>query len=245
MRKALICCVFVALLAVGAAGARNRPAHSRTCSTARLYPLLSPVGAYYAVAKQGLRAYSAPDGPALATFGRLNVNQVPTVFGVVGTQVARNCLPTWYRVQLPMRPNGVTGYVRASYVTIGLVRTRITVDLSAHVLVAYRDGRPVLRTTVAVGSPATPTPTGRFYVNQRLLVRNPSGPWGFGGIGISAFSDVLTGWTQGGPIGIHGTNQPWSIGRSASNGCVRVANNAVLHRVWALAGEGTPVIISA
>ena len=229
------------LVAAGAA-AQNRPAGS-TCNTARVYPLVSEAQAYYAVAKQGLRVYSAPGGGPLATFGRLNVNEVPTVFGVVAAQVGRNCHPTWYRVKLPMRPNGATGYVRASFVTIGLVRTRIEVDLSDHELVAYRDDRPVLRTIVAVGSPATPTPIGRFYVNQRLLVRDPTGPWGFGGIGISAFSDVLTGWTQGGPIGIHGTDQPWSIGRSVSNGCVRVRNNAVLHRLWALASEGTPVTI--
>jgi hypothetical protein len=201
------------------------------------------VQAYYAVARQGLRAYEAPDGKSLGTFGRLNVNEVPTVFGVVGARVGPNCLPAWYRVQLPMRPNGVTGYVRASMVDVGFVRTRVTVDLSDHELIAYRDGKAIVRTTVAVGSPATPTPTGRFYVNQRLTVKDPTGPWGFGGIGISAFSDVLTGWTQGGPIGIHGTNQPWSIGRSVSNGCVRVPN-AVLLRLWAFVVEGTPVIIT-
>jgi hypothetical protein len=241
VRKALICCAFVALVAV--AGAAGRPAKGPTCNAERVYPLVSPVQAYYAVARQGLRAYEAPDGAPLGTFGRLNVNEVPTVFGVVGARVAGNCRPAWYRVQLPMRPNGVTGYVRASLVSVGLVRIRVTVDLSDHQLVAYRDGKPVLRTTVAVGSPATPTPTGRFYVNQRLLVKDPTGPWGFGGIGISAFSDVLTGWTQGGPIGIHGTNQPWSIGRSVSNGCVRVPNG-VLHRLWSFVVEGTPVIIS-
>jgi lipoprotein-anchoring transpeptidase ErfK/SrfK len=49
-----------------------------------------------------------------------------------------------------------------------------------------------------------------------------NGPYGPAALGISAFSNVLTGWAQGGPIAIHGTNAPWSIGRAVSNGCIRV-----------------------
>jgi lipoprotein-anchoring transpeptidase ErfK/SrfK len=79
-------------------------------------------------------------------------------------------------------------------------------------------------------------------VNQRLIPSDTSGPFGPGAIGISAFSDVLTGWTQGGPIAIHGTNEPWSIGRNVSNGCIRVPN-PVLKRLFAAAVAGTPVII--
>ena len=82
----------------------------------------------------------------------------------------------------------------------------------------------MLATTAAVGAAATPTPTGRYYVNQRLIPDDPGGPFGPGAIGISAFSNVLTGWTQGGPIAIHGTNEPWSIGHAVSNGCIRVPN---------------------
>jgi len=100
----------------------------------------------------------------------------------------------------------------------------------------------VLRTRVAVGSPATPTPTGSYYVNQRLIPADTSGPFGPGALGISAFSNVLTGWTQGGPIAIHGTNEPWSIGRAVSNGCIRVPNRT-LRRLFAATRAGTPVVI--
>jgi len=100
----------------------------------------------------------------------------------------------------------------------------------------------VLSTTVAVGAAATPTPTGRYYVNQRLVPEDTSGPFGPGAIGISAFSEVLTGWAQGGPIAIHGTNEPWSIGHAASNGCIRV-QNPVLERLFRSTPAGTPVLI--
>jgi lipoprotein-anchoring transpeptidase ErfK/SrfK len=53
---------------------------------------------------------------------------------------------------------------------------------------------------------------------------------------------VLTGWAQGGPVAIHGTNAPWSIGHAVSNGCIRVPND-VLKRLWPIAVAGTPVII--
>jgi lipoprotein-anchoring transpeptidase ErfK/SrfK len=100
----------------------------------------------------------------------------------------------------------------------------------------------VLRTTVAIGSHATPTPTGRYYVNQRLIPADPSGPYGPAALGVSAYSNVLTGWTQGGPIGIHGTNEPWSIGKAVSNGCIRL-RNPVLRRLFDQTLAGTPVII--
>jgi lipoprotein-anchoring transpeptidase ErfK/SrfK len=100
----------------------------------------------------------------------------------------------------------------------------------------------VLRTAVAGGSPATPTPTGRYYVDQRLIPADSGGPFGPAAIGISAHTNVLTGWTQGGPIAIHGTNEPSSIGHAASNGCIRV-DNRVLRRLFRVTPAGTPVVI--
>jgi lipoprotein-anchoring transpeptidase ErfK/SrfK len=178
----------------------------------------------------------------LVRFGRRNVNGVPTVFGVLGALRTRSCATTWYHVELPIRPNGLTGWVRASEVTLESVAARLTVDLSSHRVTLFRRGRRVLSTSAAIGSPATPTPTGRFYVNQRLIPADPGGPFGPGAVGISAFSNVLTGWTQGGPIAIHGTDAPWSIGHAVSNGCIRLPN-AILRRVFAAALEGTPVVI--
>ena len=53
---------------------------------------------------------------------------------------------------------------------------------------------------------------------------------------------MLKNWPQGGPIAIHGTNEPWLIGSAASNGCLRVAN-AVVVRLFRQTLAGTPVII--
>jgi lipoprotein-anchoring transpeptidase ErfK/SrfK len=156
--------------------------------------------------------------------------------------VDARCNPESYLVQIPKRPNGVTAWVPAAQVDVAKVSTRIVVDLSARRVTLYKDGKPVLRSKAAVGAPATPTPTGRFYVNQRLIPLEKGGPFGPGAVGISAFSNVLTGWTQGGPIAIHGTNAPWSIGKAVSNGCIRIPNTA-LKKLFDQALSGTPVLI--
>jgi lipoprotein-anchoring transpeptidase ErfK/SrfK len=205
-----------------------------------------PVGdqALVVVAKGQTLSFTRPNGTRRHVFRRINQNGVPTVFNVHAVIRNRACKPGWYRVQLPVRPNGAKGYVRARDVELYTVETRIEVDISERRVVFYRRGKTVMTVTAAVGSPATPTPTGRFYVNQRLLSNDPGGPFGPGGLGISAFSPVLTGWTQGGPIAIHGTNRPESIGQNVTNGCLRVPNR-VLRRLFRATPAGTPVIIRA
>jgi lipoprotein-anchoring transpeptidase ErfK/SrfK len=204
--------------------------------------LLPQERALAAIVRSHATAFRAPGRDAFAEFGKANANDYPTVLGVRGKLVGRDCGVRWYRVQLPIRPNGVTGWVRAAEVELEPVRTRIVVDLSQRRVTLFRAGRRVLSTRAAVGAPATPTPVGRYYVNQRLIPADEHGPFGPGALGISAFSDVLTGWAQGGPVAIHGTNEPWSIGHAVSNGCIRLRNDT-LERLFKVVPPGTQVII--
>jgi lipoprotein-anchoring transpeptidase ErfK/SrfK len=214
------------------------------CHAGTVQRLGSLRSAYAAVVRRRAVVFRRPGASPFARFGPVNANHFPTVLGVRAAVLGSRCQVQWLRVQLPLRPNGVVGYVRPRDVVLGAVTTRIVVDLSQRRLVLYRSGRRVLQTTVAVGAPSTPTPTGSFYVNQRLVPKDPHGAYGPAALGISAHSDVLLDWTQGGPIAIHGTNEPWSIGRAASNGCVRV-ENGVLLRLFRLTPAGTPVTIKA
>jgi lipoprotein-anchoring transpeptidase ErfK/SrfK len=216
----------------------------RTCAEGSFRRLGSPKRSYAAVVRSRATVFQRPGRRIFARFGMLNVNGVPNIFAIRGETVDARCNPRFYLVQVPRRPNGVTGWVSAREVEVETVTTRILVDLSQRQVTLFRAGRKVLSATAAIGSPATPTPTGRFYVNQRLIPTNRQGPFGPGAVGISAFSDVLTGWTQGGPIAIHGTNAPWSIGKAVSNGCIRIRNR-VLRRLFAQALNGTPVVIRA
>jgi lipoprotein-anchoring transpeptidase ErfK/SrfK len=215
---------------------------AKSCVRGSFHRLGSSGLAYAAIVRSRAVVSRRPAGRPLARFGRLNLNGVPTIFSIRGAIVDAKCNPRSFLVQIPRRPNGVTGWVPARQVKVATVRTRIVVDLSERRVTLYRNGKRVLSSTAAIGSSATPTPTGSFYVNQRLIPTDADGPYGPGAVGISAFSNVLTGWTQGGPIAIHGTNAPWSIGKAVSNGCIRLPN-PILRRVFAQAFSGTPVLI--
>jgi lipoprotein-anchoring transpeptidase ErfK/SrfK len=212
------------------------------CRAGQLRAVGTPTTAFAAVARGTTTTYRRPGAALHTTFPRLNRLGYPTTFSIVGAILNARCEASWYRVKLPMRPNGVVGYVRPADVAVEKVTTSISVDLSRRELVLYRGGRLVLKTRVGVGSPVSPTPVGRYYVSQRITVADGHGPFGPAVLGISAFSNVLTDWAEGGPIAIHGTNEPWSIGRAASHGCVRVPN-ATLERLFALTPAGTPVVI--
>ena len=152
------------------------------------------------------------------------------------------CKTRWYRVHVAARPNGATGWISSKAVTTTRLRTRIVIDLSRHRLWLYKRGKTALSSPVAIGKPSTPTPTGSFYITQRFVVSPTTGPYGPRALGISAFSDVLRNWRDGGPIGIHGTNEAFAIGNSVSHGCVRLPNDVII-RLFAVTPLGTPVQI--
>jgi L,D-transpeptidase catalytic domain len=150
--------------------------------------------------------------------------------------------PTWYRVRLPVLPNGSTGWIPAGVLgQLHSVDTHLVVDRQRLVATLYRNGKSVFSTPVGVGQDRYPTPAGNFYV--RDLVRSYGdafyGPLAYG---TSARSRVLTEWPAGGYIGIHGTNQPNLIPGRISHGCVRIQNAALLtlHRLMPI---GTPITI--
>ncbi|MDS1003871.1 L,D-transpeptidase [Clostridium sporogenes] len=100
-------------------------------------------------------------------------------------------------------------YYRATY--------RIVINRQAHTLTLFRNNNVYKIYKVAVGKPSTPTPKGTFKIVNRAV--NPGGPFGTRWLGLSA---------PYGDYGIHGTNNPSSIGKSVSNGCIRMFNNDVI-----------------
>src|SRR5947209_1666524 len=85
----------------------------RRCAPGSTRALGAPDAAVAAVVLRRTAAYRRPGGALLGRFGLKNLNGAATVFGVLGERVDARCRPTWLRVQLPMRPNGITGWVRA------------------------------------------------------------------------------------------------------------------------------------
>ena len=242
MRRTSVVLLCGSVLAAIATTATPVASAAGQCRAGQVSTVGTSTTAFAAVARGTTAVYRRPGAALLTTFPRLNGLDYPTTFSIVGAILNARCEASWYRVKLPMRPNGVVGYVRPANVAVEKVTTRISVDLSRRELLFYRAGRLALKIPVGVGSPATPTPIGRYYVNQRLVPTDTGGPFGPGAIGISAFSPVLTGWAQGGPVAIHGTNEPWSIGHAVSNDCIRLPNDT-LERLFKVVPPGAQVII--
>ena len=187
-------------------------------------------------------AYSAPSTSATVRqrFARLNVNGYPTVFLVRG--VRQVGAATWYDVWLPIRPNESHGWIKEGGVAIYTTTAKIVIRLGERRLIVYKNGALVGSYPVAVGTAQLPTPTGIYYINQKLRPATPGGPYGVLALGISAFQPRLPDWPQGGPVAIHGTNEDALIGKAVSHGCVRMHNADVL-KVSALVPTGSPVVI--
>ena len=238
---------FALVAALACAGALLPSAAAASCAAGGVQEVgTANVRLAVELARGRLTARTAPlaGAPVLRTFGPRTPEGVTRVFLVRRQVVNARCQASWYQVDLPIRPNGVRGWVPASGLRPYAVHWRIRVEIARRRLIVYEDGRERLRLTAAVGRPATPTPTGSFYVFERLSTRDPSGPFGPGALGLSSFSPVLTGWARGGPVAIHGTNDARTVGGAVSNGCVRVRNEQ-MQKLLRLVPAGTPVDIVA
>ena len=148
----------------------------------------------------------------------------------------------WIRVALPALPSGTSGWVlRRALAGYGAVRTHLVVDLEAFRATLLRGGRPLFSAEIGVGRPEWPTPTGRFYVRNRLT-RYASPFYGPVAFGTSARSSVLTDWPAGGFVGIHGTNRPELLPGRVSHGCIRLRNEDI-RELARLMPIGTPITI--
>jgi lipoprotein-anchoring transpeptidase ErfK/SrfK len=146
----------------------------------------------------------------------------------------------WYRVSIPMRPNGTYGWIPANTVSLEPAHSQIVVDISRRTIDIYRFGKHKWHGKVAVGAPGRETPVGHYYVAARFVPYHD--PFlGVFAVETSAYSK-LTEWPGGGVVGIHGTDLPQLLGQAVSHGCVRVSNTTAL-QLKTLAPLGTPIWI--
>jgi lipoprotein-anchoring transpeptidase ErfK/SrfK len=154
--------------------------------------------------------------------------------------------PGWLNVLLPIRPNGASGWIKASDVTLGSSDYEIKIELGAHKLTLYKLGQPILESGTVNGKEKTPTPPGSFYITDPVDLREtPNTGYGVYALGISGYSNVLTSFKGGpGQLAVHGTGNNDEIGKDISNGCVRVPNDIIM-QLALQAPLGTPVTIVA
>jgi L,D-transpeptidase ErfK/SrfK len=106
---------------------------------------------------------------------------------------------------------------------------RIDVSVKGRKLTLFRNGRVEKTYPIAVGKMLTATPIGEYVIVNREP--NPGGPFGVLWLSLSRAG-----------YGIHGTNNPASIGKAVSHGCIRMQNHDVLE-LAAKVPNGTRVVI--
>lgn len=192
----------------------------------------------YAVRPGPVRRRPAAGARATDTLHMWTEVHYPEVYLVLA-EVVRPKL-TWFKVRLPDRPNGRTGWVTEDELgPLHAVDTHLIVDERRLRLVLYRAGRPVFSTRVGIGKPSTPTPKGDFWITEKFPAQGGTyGPYAFG----TSDNSVLTDWPGGGVIGIHGTDEPALIPGRPSHGCIRL-RNADDKRLWRLLPVGTPLTV--
>lgn len=166
----------------------------------------------------------------------------PTPSGNARVFLVTDRVGDWVQVMLPTRPNQQLGWVRRSDVVLARHRWHIEIDVSENLLRVWEGDRLEIETLVVDGRASTPTPLGRFYLNERVA-QSPGtfyAPWIFS---TNGFSDTLERFSGEVPIfALHGGGYANTIGTDISNGCIRIPPEIVA-RMGELLPMGTPVDI--
>ena len=189
-------------------------------------------------------ARTAPDPQARrieSVAARRPLTRVRTILPVLARATRGDT--AWVRVRLPGRPNGHSGWILASDTKSSSTGWHLALDVSSRRVAVYRNGRVARRFTAVVGKSSTPTPRGRFFVEEAVSLssRDAGGPFA---LATSARSNVLQEFKGGpGQIALHGTaGLAGAPGTAASHGCVRLNTRAITwlaHRI----GAGVPLTI--
>ncbi len=171
------------------------------------------------------------------------ITEIRTVLPVLRHRKDRNGL-RWLQVRLPGRPNGRTGWIRKRGTVSSWTSWHVVVDTSSRQVTVYNRGRRARVFKGIVGKASTPTPHGRFFVEEAIQLSRGAvgGPFA---LALSARSNVLQEFAGGpGQIAVHGLwNVGGTLGTAVSHGCVRV-DTAAMRWLVARVGPGAPVTIT-
>jgi hypothetical protein len=153
-----------------------------------------------------------------------------------------DAMKTWMFTSLAVAAMGVAMHAIAQQTPMHEPVRQVVVSLEDRKLALIEDGQVKKVYNVAVGKPTTPSPEGTFTIERRvanpvyhhdgrMIEPGPANPVGSRWMGLS---------TKG--YGIHGTNEPKSIGKAASHGCIRMGK-ADLEEFYALVAVGDQVQI--
>jgi hypothetical protein len=151
--------------------------------------------------------------------------------------------PGWVRVRLPGRPNSHAGWIRTAHTRPASTLWHLSLDLSRRRVTVRLAGRVTRRFAAVIGTSSTPTPLGRFFVEEGVALAS----WHAGrpyALATSARSNVLQEF-EGGPgqIALHGTaGLAGVLGSASSHGCIRLDTRVIAWLAQRIGG-GVPLSI--
>ena len=229
--------VLLAVAFMATAGATPAPAVTIVIvkPSQELAVLFRPHEAFSRPSKHSAALYSVP--------ARQPITAERTVLPVIGHKTSARGL-RWLHVKLPGRPNGRTGWIRKRATVAATTRWHIVIDTSRRRVIVYKRAHLVRVFSAVVGKPSTPTPLGRFFVEESIKLR-PGAVGAPYALALSARSNVLQEFAGGpGQIAMHGlANVGGTPGSAVSHGCVRLSGGAMSWLVTRI-GPGTPVTIT-
>jgi hypothetical protein len=118
-------------------------------------------------------AARVPEGSMVALRARPGRDVVARVgarteFGSPQTLAVAYRRGEWIAVRSPALGNAEVGWARASQLRLLQRPSSLEVDLSKKELIVHDPGGSAQKMSVAIGAPDTPTPTGDFYVTDKL-----------------------------------------------------------------------------
>jgi lipoprotein-anchoring transpeptidase ErfK/SrfK len=182
--------------------------------------------------------------PVSATAGGVPVAVLPSkeLGGPTWVPVVEH-KPGGWRVLLPSRPNGATGWIPDDPKKVQTAHSSyiLRVKTSTRTLTLSKAGHTLGTWTVAVGAPKTPTPTGRTFLLASLAPTKPT--YSPLIIPVGAHSDTLDSYGGGpGTVAFHGWPSKSVFGQAVTHGCVRVPADAL--KRLSQVPLGTPVFIT-
>ena len=236
LRRGVAACA-VALLAAGASFALVAPAHAAVPAVPASQPLVVLLHDHVARTRPDVHARRIETVSA-----RRPLTRVHTVLPVLGESVSADGT-AWVQVRLPGRPNAHKGWIPGARTRRTSTGWHISIKLSARRVTVYRDGRVARRVSAMVVKPSTPTPRGKFFIEEGLSLSGSAAGGPFA-LATSARSRVLQEFDGGpGQIALHGTgNLSGPLGTAGSHGCIRLSTGAITWLARRI-GAGVPLTI--
>lgn len=217
-------------------GAHREGANAVTRATG----LAIPAGAGHLAAMSRSKGIVLRDRPG----GRVIAHLLPrTSYGSPTVLWAAAQRGRWLGVYAAALPNNRLGWLDVDRDKPRMWRSTysLVANLANRTVTLRHAGHAVRTLPVSIGRPDTPTPTGRFFVTDKLLPRG--GSYGCCILALSGHQPHLRpGWAGGDRIAIHGSPAQL-VGGAASAGCLR-ATNKDLKYLLRRVPLGTPVLIN-